>query len=127
MKKCGNSLAISSLSCETDFVTGTDQFRKFLNNLLDLTLEHKQNINISEYNDIRFKNRVDEKLMNLSINEGITNLISNTQENCKINFMEYIKFNPKDVFGYYLHLSPFQNIGVKAAYFVILKHIYNIL
>ena len=53
-----------------------------------------------------------------TINEGLTNVISKTQENCKINFIEYEHFDSKDVVGFYLHLSPFKNLGVKAAYCV---------
>ncbi len=116
MKKEGNSLAISYLSCETDFVTANDLFRKFLNNLLDVTLETKSSIDPSAYEKIKSE----KSLNNMTISEGVTNLISKTQENCKINFMDIVNFPKSDVFGFYLHLSPYDNLGIKAAYCVLL-------
>jgi len=115
MKKQGNALAITSVSCETDFVTATDHFRNFSKCLLDLTLENKQNIESSNFDSVKFNSKA-ESVENMTINEGIRILVQKTHVNCKINFVEFIQL--KEILGFYLHLSPTENLGVKAAYCV---------
>ena len=119
MKKVGHHFAVSSLSCETDFVTGTDLFRLYLNNILDLTLINKKAINENDFGNVKFNEKINEKIANMSINDATTNLIANVQENCIINFIDYIRVEENQLLGYYLHLSPYENLGIKASYCVL--------
>lgn len=126
LKVYDSKVSVSVLRCETDFVAGTDMFRNFSNILLDI-LSHSENQNISEDDMANLKigdNSYDTSLKNMTVMEGLKNLISKTQENCKIS--QYFKFSydPKsDIIGTYLHGSPegSPNLGQKAA-FVALTH-----
>lgn len=127
LKLKDNKIVVSSLSCETDFVSSTDLFQNYLNIVLDFLMENKRNkVEEKDLDSVKIvENEYNKSFNNLSLLEGLKNLISKTQENCKLGVCEkfdYTTEKDKVIFGTYLHSSPQNNIclGAKAA-FVILE------
>lgn len=123
-----NKVSVVSLSCETDFVSGTDLFRNFTNILHEhlLNLKYNTPMSIKEFEDTSITNNNYNKLFdNQTVIEGLKTLISKTQENCKINFIEKYDYtsNEKEsnIVGIYLHTSPEgnPNLGLKGSYVVL--------
>lgn len=128
LKARGNKVSVSSLSCETDFVAGTEMFKNYSNILLNILSDNQlSEIKEEDYEKIIVKeNTVDKSFNNMSILEGLKMLISKIQENCKIGQLrnyEYIpaNANTNNFIGTYLHTSPsnYQNLGVKASFVVL--------
>jgi elongation factor Ts len=107
IKDLGGKLSVVSLCCETDFVSGTDVFQNFLNELV-LNNLNPEGIDKNE-----------------KVNEGLKQLIAKTQENCVIGENTTIDYSNNDkestkIIGTYLHNSPRENIGTKGS-IVVLK------
>jgi elongation factor Ts len=128
LKANGNKISVCSLSCETDFVSGTDMFKNYSYIILNIISENGANeIKEEEFEKVQIKdNKIDKSFDNLSILEGLKILISKTQENCKIGHMQNFDYTPanentKSFIGTYLHTSPsnYPNLGVKASFVVL--------
>lgn len=126
LKVKGNEVSVCELSCETDFVSGTDMFKNYLNILLDTLSENSsiQKIQESDLEKIKIsENSHNSNFNNLTLLEGLKNIISKTQENCKIGICEKFIINNSEniTIGSYLHTSPENNpnLGLKAAYVVL--------
>lgn len=126
LKLKDNKVCVSSLSCETDFVAGTDMFKNYINLILD-SLSSKEIQKISEENMDKIKitnNQYEPVFDNLSLLDALKHMISKTQENCKIGVAEKFDFSDKKyVVGTYLHSSPQgqPQLGMKAAFVVLEK------
>jgi len=128
LKSKDNKVSVTSLSCETDFVSGTDMFKNFSIILVNLLTENPaKEVKEEEFEKIKFEeNKIDKAFDNLSILEGLKILISKTQENCKIGIMKNFEYTPENentkiFIGTYLHSSPsnYPNLGVKASFVVL--------
>ena len=128
LKANDNKVSVSSLSCETDFVSGTDMFKNYSNILLNFLAENPvKEVKEEELEKIKVQdNKIDKSFDNLSILEGLKILISKTQENCKIGLMQNFEYTPanentKIFIGTYLHTSPSNNpnLGVKGSFVVL--------
>ncbi len=116
IKQFDKQVCVSSLSCETDFVSSTDMFKNYLSSLLD-TLGEQKILKISEVDLANVKNKE-----NITLLDSLKNLIAKTQENCKIGVCENTDFSDKNLFvGTYLHSSPegFPHLGQKASLVVL--------
>ncbi len=127
LKARGNEVFIAKLSCETDFVSGTDLFKNYLNIVLETLMStNKHKITKEDLDNIKITNNsYDKAFDNNSLIEALKILIAKTGENCKLDLSEkygYLDTN-KYITGTYLHTSPDGNpyLGLKAAY-VILEH-----
>jgi elongation factor Ts len=126
LKVKDNKVCVSSLSCETDFVAGTDMFKNYINIILDSLCE-KDIEKISDENMDKIKitnNKYESVFENLSLLDALKHMISKTQENCKIGVADKFDFSDKKyVVGTYLHSSPKgqPQLGMKAAFVVLEK------
>lgn len=128
LKVNGNQVSVSALSCETDFVSGTDMFKNYSNILLNILTENNlTEIKEEDFDKIKIVNNTyDKSFDNMSVLEGLKMLISKIQENCKIGQLIKYDYTPsnektKSFIGTYLHSSPsnYPNLGVKASYVVL--------
>ncbi len=128
LKANTHKVSVSSLSCETDFVAGTEMFKNYSNIILNILSDNKlSEIKEEDFDKIMVKeNKVDKSFDNMSILEGLKMLISKIQENCKIGQLKNYEYIPVNVnsntfIGTYLHTSPsnYPDLGVKAAFVVL--------
>ena len=106
-----NSLKVSGLSCETDFVAKTEYFTDFLNALTAVPVE----------NDVDYHKATiieDGIFKGMTVEDGNKLLISKTQENCKIEGLNVIKLAKDEEAHVYVHNQVSYNMGSKIAVIV---------
>jgi elongation factor Ts len=116
MKIVEGKLCLGSLSCETDFVSGTDLFKNYLVDLIN-TLGEKNLQKISQEDLANVKTGDNSSLL-----DTLKNLIAKTQENCKIGVCESYDYSANNlIVGLYLHNSPvgYPSLGQKASIVVL--------
>lgn len=118
----GTSLAITSVSCETDFVANTDYFKDYSNVLLDTLLERGKTLDESDYSKVETQSGKHTQFQGTTVHEALKVVIAKTQENCNIVSNQVISISQKEVVGTYLHSSPGDNLGVKASYVILSVH-----
>jgi elongation factor Ts len=125
LKSKDNQVFLSEISCETDFVSGTDVFKNYLNITLDTFLDNVD-LDIQELDKVKvINNGYDKCFDNMTLLEGLKILISKVGENCKIESLK--KYGYPDasryINGTYVHSSPINrpDLGLKAG-IVILEY-----
>ena len=114
-----DKLAISLVSCETEFVANTDHFKDFSKSLLDTVLVQSKYINEGDYSAITLASESYHQFKGASITEGLKLVITKTQENCNIKCTSYLPISDNECVGIYLHSSPCEHLGAKGSYIVL--------
>ena len=102
-KDYNQNLCITEISCETDFVANTDDFRNFCL-VVQSTLQSLQSTqNIDNTQNIEIINNINSNNANINLLDTTKSLIAKTGENCKVIRIEHIIFKNHEVCGIYLH------------------------
>ncbi|HOV14396.1 MAG TPA: translation elongation factor Ts [Spirochaetota bacterium] len=84
IKQSGNGIALCLLSCETDFVSGNEVFKKAKDKILDGILSNKK-----DFHD--------------SFNDYVQEVISQTKENVGLKVSKYIEIKDNQYAATYIH------------------------
>lgn len=98
---------VVQLSCETDFVSRTTDFKASISILMNALGEYKNesvgNSDIEKFLQMKTVGDKREKFMDKSLKDMLKMISSNTQENCDVNNLLKRPTKPGIIIGAYLH------------------------
>lgn len=103
----GRSCAIIEMSCETDFVARTDEFKTFCKTLAEQVATAKAPVSLDEFKSQRFSSDT-----SMTIDEAVKALVGKLGENMSLRRVEKIE----DVSGVTSYIHPGDKLGVIVAF-----------
>lgn len=117
IKSNKTELALTELTCETDFVSRTDLFKEVASSLMSILAFNRKDLTSSCYDLMRFNSKYFSG--EVSLNEAVRLVISKTGEKCTIKKSQFYIGKPNEIIGVYLHNKLYEDYCTTGSYCIL--------